>query len=399
MKGRLVTAVFVILFLDTFGYALLFPSLFLDPAFELLPIATTEKSFHLLLGLMLVAFPLAQFFGAPLFGRLSDSYGRRKILAFTILGTFLGDVASALSLHAHSYIFLLISQIFTGFFAANLALCMAILTDVFGTKKLRGRALCVVAAILGLSWMIAFFLVVLFSSQKFHFQPAFPFWIFALLSIFSLVVLRLFVRETAPMHACSSKKLLAHRHLRSLYLIIFFFSLGLFISFQWISPLSVIKFHVDGKGLLWTFAFVGTLWTLSSLILGHFAVSRLSLWKVNLWTLFTISLLLFFAGTADYYTYFIIAYSLAMIFGALVWGIVVTLTSMAAQEGEQGRVMGIIQSMFALSKLLSPFIGGMIAGISLEPLLYACSFFVLISFLLLLINVIRRSQREPLTQY
>lgn len=399
MRGRTLAAVFIILFLDTFGYALLFPSLFIDPHVHLLPFDTKQSTFHILLGLMLASYPLAQFFGAPFFGNLSDRYGRKKILTFTILGTVIGDIFSALSLHVHSYTLLLLSQFFSGFFAANLAICMAILADLYNTKKGRGKAFCLVTAILGFSWMISFFLVVFLNHPEIKLHPALPFWCFAGFSFASFLFFLPLIKESVPSFACPRTKLLARKHLRMLYLITFFWSLGLFISFQWLSPLALIKFKVAADSVLILFLAVGVFWVLSSLLLGYWMVSRFSLWKVTLWTLFFISFFFFFAGTADYFTYFIIAYTLSIIFAALVWGILITLTSMAATEGEQGRVMGLIQAMFALSKILAPFIGGFIAGISLEPLLYSCSIFVLIAFILLLINVIRRSNRSLLTQH
>lgn len=399
MRARTLTAVFIILFLDTFGYALLFPSLFLDPGNQLLPLNTQETTFHILLGAMLMAYPLSQFFGATFFGNLSDRFGRKRILSLTILGTIIGDICSALSLHANSYTCLLLSQLFTGFFAANLAICMAIMADLFETKKSRGKALCAVAAILGLSWMISFFLVILLASPNFKLPPELPFWCFALFSFVSLLIFLPLIRETAPTHACNTQRLLGRKHLRMLYLIIFFWSLGLFISFQWLSPITFVKYHMGERTLLWLFLSIGTFWILSALGLGYWMVSRFSLWKVSLWTLFLISLFLFFAATSDYFIYFLIAYTLSIVFAALVWGILLTLTSMAANSGEQGRVMGLTQSTLALSKLFAPIAGGLMAGFSLEPLLYYCAALVLIAFILLLVNVIRRSNRDLLTTH
>ncbi len=398
LKRRGLIAAFIILFLDTFGYGLLFPVLFLNPSFELLSIEIHETTRHLLLSFVLVAFPLAQSFGAPFFGRLSDSWGRKKTLYWTIIGTIAGDILSALALHTRSYPLLLGSQLVTGFFAGNLAICLAIIADVQITKKARGKSFSVVAAILGMSWILSLFTVLFFANPRVNLSTTAPFWCFAALSLLSLFILGAVYKETAPLERPTETPP-PRKHTRMLYSIIFFWALGLFTALQWASPIAAEKFHIDHTGVLWFFLSLSTFWILSSLLVNRWIVNHFSLWKVNLWTLFFISLFLFFAGVTDFFLYYLIAYTVSMIFAALVWGNLVTLTSMSAHEKEQGRVMGLIQTMFALSKLFAPFVGGLIAGLAVEPLLYACSLSVMVAFILLLINVSRRSNRELLRQH
>ena len=65
-KSRLIT-VFVIVFIDLLGLTIIIP---------LLPIyATTFGANAILVGAIGAAYPLMQFIGAPILGRLSDKYG------------------------------------------------------------------------------------------------------------------------------------------------------------------------------------------------------------------------------------------------------------------------------------------------------------------------------------
>lgn len=131
-----------------------------------------------------------------------------------------------------------------------------------------------------------------------------------------------------------------------------------------------------------------------SLLINSYFIKNASLWKTALWTLATMSVLLFLAAVTEFLFYFEFAFLLAMIAASMIWGNLVTVTSLAAQEYRQGQALGIIQSMFSLSKVFAPIVGGWLASYSVEPLLYTCAASVLIAFLILLTNLLRRADRQ-----
>ncbi len=75
----------VILSIVFFGFLglsipyLIFPSIFLNPAYTILPPTWSEAERGMFLGITLAAYPLGQFIGSPILGSLSDEYGRRKV--------------------------------------------------------------------------------------------------------------------------------------------------------------------------------------------------------------------------------------------------------------------------------------------------------------------------------
>jgi MFS transporter, DHA1 family, tetracycline resistance protein len=78
--ARLVN-IFLVVFIDLLGFGLILP---------LLPFYAGEYgASDFLVGLLAAAYALAQFFGAPFLGRLSDRYGRRPVLMISIAGTAL----------------------------------------------------------------------------------------------------------------------------------------------------------------------------------------------------------------------------------------------------------------------------------------------------------------------
>ena len=79
--------VFLLTYVNTLGFSLLIP---------VLPIIV--RNWHMpdwTFGVLLAAYNLCLFWAAPIFGQLSDQYGRRKLLLFSQAGTLLSWVAFA----------------------------------------------------------------------------------------------------------------------------------------------------------------------------------------------------------------------------------------------------------------------------------------------------------------
>src|SRR5512147_662389 len=81
--------IFVIVLIDLLGLTVIIP---------LLPLyAASFSATPLMIGFIGAAYPVMQFIGAPLLGRLSDRYGRRPILLISQLGTFAGFIILGLA--------------------------------------------------------------------------------------------------------------------------------------------------------------------------------------------------------------------------------------------------------------------------------------------------------------
>lgn len=401
-RKRSLLSAFYILFLDNFGLAItfpIFPALLLHEQFGMLESVSSEGARNLYLGLLLAAFPFAQFFGAPFFGNLADRWGRKKTLAWTLIATIIGYTLTALAIALRNYPLLFCSRLFTGFFAGNLAISMAVIADLNPGKIERGKALSLVAAMLGISWILAIVIGALFMEPG-RIDPAYPFGVIALLSVSSLIILLKVYRESAPLNSDRPLSLLKgakdilhildFKQLRVLYLTLFFWFFGLFIALQWAIPLTIEKYSVTEFQIMWFFLLFGLFWTLSSGFLNRWLIQHSSLWKLTLWSLFWVSLFFFFAGVSDYFFYFVACFTIAGIFAAMAWGNSVSLISLAATPENQGKSLGIAQSVLALAQFLGPLFGGIIAGFSIEPVFYICALLVFIAFLCLLTYVLKR---------
>jgi len=81
----------------------------------------------LILGLLLTSHAAMQFVFAPTWGRLSDRFGRRRIMLVTIGGTALSLLGLGFS---ESLLGIFVARIFSGIFGANISVATAYLSDV-----------------------------------------------------------------------------------------------------------------------------------------------------------------------------------------------------------------------------------------------------------------------------
>ncbi len=160
MRNRLVL-VFGFVFIDLLGYSLFLP---------LLPYYVADLGgTPALVGLLVASNALAQFFAGPIIGRLSDRFGRRPLLIFSVAGTLVSflvlglvePLGALLTVHAPAEIavgggalaILFLSRILDGLFGGDVSLARAYITDVTDEKN-RARGLGMIGAAFGLGFII-----------------------------------------------------------------------------------------------------------------------------------------------------------------------------------------------------------------------------------------------------
>src|SRR3979490_81200 len=138
---RLVTRPLLIIFLTIFvnlvGFGIIIP---------LLPFyAETFGASPLVIGLVFALFSLSQLLAAPALGDLSDRYGRRPVLVFSLAGTVVSFVMLAL---AHSIAMLFAARIVDGLSGGNISTARAYVADVTEPKD-RARGYRLIGAAFG----------------------------------------------------------------------------------------------------------------------------------------------------------------------------------------------------------------------------------------------------------
>src|SRR5213596_2296555 len=172
--------IFFPVFVNLIGFGIIIP---------LLPFyAETFGASPLVVGLLFAVFSICQLVAAPALGDLSDRYGRRPILIFSLAGTVVSFVMLAL---AHSVAMLFVARIVDGLSGGNISTARAYVADVTEPKD-RARAYGLIGAAFGLGFILGPAL----SGALAHVSYTAPIWAAAALTLVATLMASLWLPET-----------------------------------------------------------------------------------------------------------------------------------------------------------------------------------------------------------
>ncbi len=126
-------SVYLVIFVGFVGYSLMITvltPLFLHANSQAFPGYVGTSHSAVWLGIVLCAYPAAQFFGSPVIGALSDRFGRKQPLFWSLLVLCFLYLAIGLSIAMNSYPALLIFTFVCGLFEGNIVIAQSIIADI-----------------------------------------------------------------------------------------------------------------------------------------------------------------------------------------------------------------------------------------------------------------------------
>jgi DHA1 family tetracycline resistance protein-like MFS transporter len=253
-KNRSALAIlFVIVFIDLLGFGMVIPVMALYA--ERLGAPASQ------IGWLMTGYSAMQFVFTPVWGRLSDRYGRRPLLLGSIAMTAVGFMGYAL---APSFAWLLVSRLFAGAATANIAIAQAYIADVTPPEG-RARGMGIIGAAFGLGFVLGPAMGGLLSSISL----AAPGYAAAALAAVNGVA-AFFVLPEPMTHVRSERR--AHfaglieelrrpgiRRLILIYLLSVLAFSGMEATF---ALLAAHRYQLDPRGVSYVFAFIGVVMTI-----------------------------------------------------------------------------------------------------------------------------------------
>jgi multidrug resistance protein len=148
-------------------------------------------------GLILTAYSLAQFIFLPVPGRLSDRYGRRPIILWSLV---IEAISFAFSALAGTFFLLLVARFIGGLGGANLGTAQAVVSDTT-TPADRAKGMGMIGAAIGVGFVIGPAIGGPLSALGY----AVPFWVAAGVALVNLALVFFFLPETRKLQADASE--------------------------------------------------------------------------------------------------------------------------------------------------------------------------------------------------
>jgi DHA1 family tetracycline resistance protein-like MFS transporter len=366
-RSKRIFVVFLVVFIDLLGFGIVIPLL---PSFSQDMLQMREGTIGLVAGI----FSLMQFLFSPLWGRLSDIYGRKPIIIFSLSGNVLSYFALGLVFSGvfKSILVLFLARAMAGFFSANIGAAMAYISDVTDTKD-RSKGMGIIGAAFGLGFVFGPFIGGILAQ---NFGYGVPVFLASLLSFTALIFAVAILEESLPEQfrhqkassviriGVGTKKMieaLKHPHigfLIILYFIITFSVANTYATFQ-IFAESKDGFSYNVEKISYLFAYMGLI---GAIVQGGL-IRQLVKYFDERKLLITGNLLMAVGLGAVPYSHHNLLFLLVSLFllsvgNGLNQPITLSFVSKFSNPDEQGGILGINQSLSSLARFLGPSWGG-----------------------------------------
>ncbi|OGI01547.1 MAG: hypothetical protein A2104_07265 [Candidatus Melainabacteria bacterium GWF2_32_7] len=352
MFNKRIIPILIVIFVDIVGFGFILPLL---PFYAKIFGANATT-----IGFLFASYSFAQFLAVPIFGKISDIYGRKFALIISTIGDFIGFLMFGL---ASSIFMLFVGRMISGLTGSNYAVAQAYISDVTSEEE-RSKSFGLLGATFGLGFVIGPFLGGVLSIWGIS-TPAL---VAAGISFFNLIAIYLFLpeslkKETNTIESRISlipdmRPILQSRKLIALFSIDAIFGFAFIIFQATFSLYSQYRFGLSAQMIGYMFAYIGILIVL---VQGYLVGQLLEVFQERpLIFASTVLMTLSLLGWA--FTQNIIMLLLILIPLSLAGGIyeiiISSLLSKSVEKNKVGEILGISSSIDTLARIIAPVLGG-----------------------------------------
>lgn len=360
-KGSLFI-IFLTVFIDLLGFGIVLP---------LLPIYAKELDVDAsswTIGILMGSFSAMQFLFAPIWGRLSDSYGRRPILLLGLTGSVVFYTMFGVATTMGSLVWIFVSRFGAGIAGATIPTAQAYIADTT-TKENRTRGMALIGAAFGLGFTFGPLLAAtaLFTAGAEGTSP-WPGYTAAGLSAFALVLAVLKLPESRQAdssvraHRLLDLKALGHALaipsvgallLTSFVSVLSFASFESILSFLLKRPSGEGGFGIELIDVLLLFGLVGFVHALGQGMVRRMAktMSEANLATLGATTSIAGFILLAFATNRGIFSLLLVGMIVEAFGFAFIPASLQSLISRRSDPARQGGILGVAQSLSSLARI------------------------------------------------
>ena len=367
---------------------------------EVLFTSDVGDSFRNSIYLGLVAlFGLAQFFGAPMLGGLSDLHGRKKIVILSMIGGAIGYLIFGFGVVNAWLIVLFIGRFITGFFSGSVSILYSIIADLSSPEN-RAKNFGLLGAAFGVGFILGPVVGAYLADETVvsWFNDSTPFFAAMIMSLLSALLIHLFVPETNvntskaavninPMQGFKNiHKAFEIPELKSILLVLFLIYLGFTFFTQFSSVYLLDQLSFTERELGTFFGFVGLCLFITQMGIIRLVTKYFSPAQIVAVVLLTLAAgLVIFLIPQSFTAIFLVAPIIPISFGLLQPNMLSIISNSASSE-IQGQILGIQQSIRSLGFTIPPLISAYISAIDIRFPNLVGGVIVLFAWLIFLLN-------------
>ncbi len=346
--SRPLLVIFLTVFVNLVGFGIIIP---------LLPFyAQTFGASPLIIGLLFASFSLAQLIATPALGVLSDRWGRRPVLIFSLLGTVVSFVMLAL---AHTLAMLFMARIVDGLSGGNITTARAYIADVTEPHE-RAKAYGFLGAAFGMGFIVGPGLAGLFATISY----TAPIWAAAAVTLMATAMAWLWLPETvhrsegetvSPWRALP--EVFGRRRLRPLLIADFLYWCSFSVCNTTFALFAFRRFNFDVTHTGYVLAAFGFLGVIVQVGMVAPLVRLLGVLRTFLLGLVVAAIGWGLVAASYSVSMFLLALIPAGIGVGLCNAALITLVSHSASKDEQGKVQGAAGALESLGRTIGPVWG------------------------------------------
>ncbi len=358
-------------FIDYAGVAIAYPLfayMLFEPTLHFLPAEATNQMRGVWLGILLALYPLFQFISAPIFGKLSDMQGRRRLLCWTRGLATIGYAVAFLATIYQSLALLALYRIVVGIAAGNCSIVSAIVADI-STQESKAKNYGLLNMACGAGFTLGPFLgSILFD----HVDLSTPFLIAFSFVVINWLLVTWKLKETLTVRRESKisffsavyqiKQAVMMKELRFLFLTLLIFSFGWSFLNEFIPIFLIDRYNMAPAAIGWYYGYTGFFYAISA---GFLIYPFIRLFKMEQ----TLGLSMLLSGAYLFIFLFIpqtwqlwFYLPLSQFFLAFAYPLICALISNRVSVERQGEALGIYQAVIALAFAITPLLGGLAVG-------------------------------------